>query len=124
MTRLPMAWMTFRRGEIYLANFNPSKGSEPGKVRPCLVLQNDALNMENHKTTAVLPLTTRLIDDGYPMRIPINRRDNLRRNSQIMIDQIQSIDIQRFTGSVLTVLSAEELVRVEESLMVVLDLSK
>jgi len=115
--------MTFRRGAIYLANFNPSRGSEPGKVRPCLVLQTDALNTENHKTTTVLPLTTQLLEDANPMRFPINARDSLRRESQIMIDQIRSIDIQRFTGDVLTVLQADELAQVEESLKIVLDLS-
>ena len=112
--------MTFKRGAIYLANFNPSKGSEPGKVRPCLVLQNDALNEGRHQTTVVLPLTTNLLEDSIPMRIDVNARDKLNRNSQIMIDQIKAIDIKRFTSGVLTELQDAEMAMVEDSLKIVL----
>ena len=31
----------YRRGDIYLANLNPFKGSEQGGTRPVLVLSND-----------------------------------------------------------------------------------
>ena len=41
----------FRRGEIRLANFNPSKGTEAGKIRPCLILQSDLLNEDGHAST-------------------------------------------------------------------------
>lgn len=117
-----MAWMTFKRGAIYLANFNPAKGSEAGKVRPCLVVQTDALNDAKHEVTAVLPLTTRLLDNAHPMRYSIPARDNLRRDSQIMIDQIRTIDIQRFTSDVLTVLQDAEMAEIEECLKIVLGL--
>jgi len=30
-----------RRGEIWVANLNPNKGGEIGKVRPVVVLQED-----------------------------------------------------------------------------------
>ncbi len=36
--------MGFKRGDIYLVNFNPSKGTEAGKIRPALILQCDDLN--------------------------------------------------------------------------------
>jgi mRNA interferase MazF len=112
--------MTYKRGSIYLANFNPAKGSEPGKVRPCLVIQNNALNEENHRTIAVIPLTTRLLPDGYPMRYPVNARDNLERDSQIMMDQIRSIDRIRFFPAALTKLTKEEMVQVEDCMKIVL----
>ena len=112
--------MTYKRGAIYLANFNPAKGSEPGKVRPCLVLQNQALNEEGHDSVIVLPLTTQLLNDGHPMRYSVDARDNLRRNSQIMIDQIRAIDPRRFRGDALTELQAAELAQVEGCLKIVL----
>lgn len=112
--------MTYRRGSIYLANFNPSKGSEPGKVRPCLVLQNDALNDVNHQTIAVVPLTTQLLTNGYPMRFQVNARDKLSHDSQIMMDQIRSIDQARFSSAELTKLSDEEIIQVEDCLRVIL----
>lgn len=112
--------MTFRRGGIYLANFNPTKGGEPGKVRPCLVIQNDGLNSAQHGTTAVLPLTTRLMDDAHPMRLTINARDDLRRDSQIMIDQIRAFDNRRFTSGELAFLNNAEMAQVDECLKIVL----
>ena len=32
-----------KRGEIYLANLNPKRGNEVGKLRPALILQIDSL---------------------------------------------------------------------------------
>ncbi len=32
-----------KRGGLWLANLNPAKGTQPGKVRPVLIMQNDAL---------------------------------------------------------------------------------
>ena len=34
----------YRRGDIYMANLNPFKGSEQGGTRPVLVLQNNTGN--------------------------------------------------------------------------------
>ena len=30
--------MGFKRGDVHLVNFNPSKGTEAGKVRPALIV--------------------------------------------------------------------------------------
>ena len=49
-----------RRGALYLADLSPRRGSEPGKVRPVLVIQTDLLNEVGHPSTWVLPCTTRL----------------------------------------------------------------
>ncbi len=34
-------------GEIWLANLNPGRGTEPGKIRPVLILQNRPCLMLN-----------------------------------------------------------------------------
>jgi mRNA interferase MazF len=105
--------MPVRRGSIYLANFNPSKGTEPGKVRPCLVMQSDLLTEAGHPSTTVLPLTTQLLDDAAPLRYRINTRDQLRADSDIMLDQARTIDNSRFMEGLLTVLTDKELAEVE-----------
>ncbi|HMB60915.1 MAG TPA: type II toxin-antitoxin system PemK/MazF family toxin [Xanthomonadales bacterium] len=114
--------MTFKRGSIYLANFNPAKGGEPGMVRPCLVIQTDALNDSAHRTTTVLPLTTRLLNDSFPMRVTIEARDKLQQTSQIMVDQVRSIDRNRFTSDTLTILKNHEMALVEAGLKTLLEL--
>jgi mRNA interferase MazF len=105
--------MAFKRGGVYLANFNPSKGSEAGKIRPCVVMQSDLLNEVDHPSTTVLQLTTRLIDDAAPLRYRIKSRDKLKADSDIMLDQTRTIDNQRMTSDILTILSSAEMIEVE-----------
>ncbi len=105
--------MGFKRGGIYLANFNPSKGTEPGKIRPCVVMQSDLLNESEHPSTTVLPLTTQLIDNAAPLRYRIAARDRLQTDSDIMLDQTRTVDNRRITSDLLTVLTKKEVSEVE-----------
>ena len=105
--------MTYKRGGIYLANFNPSKGTEAEKTRPCVVMQSDLLNEANHPSTTALPLITQLIDDTAPLRFRIKSRDNLEADSDIMLDQTRTIDNKRIKSDLLTSLSNEEIIEVE-----------
>jgi len=114
--------MACRRGGIYLANFNPSKGIEPGKIRPCLVMQSNLLNDAGHPSTTILPLTSQLIGDAVPLRFRINARDELRSDSDVMLDQARTIDNRRFCGDCLTTLTEQELKTIESYWRIVLDL--
>jgi mRNA interferase MazF len=84
-----------RRGVLYLADLNPRAGTEPGKVRPVLVIQTDLLNEAGHPSTWVLPCTTRLTGENLlrvvlPRGIAGNRVD-----CEVMIDQSRAIDNRR-----------------------------
>lgn len=45
------------RGEVYLVQLDPTRGSELRKTRPCLVLSPDELN-RHLRTVIVVPMTT------------------------------------------------------------------
>lgn len=108
--------MTAYRGEIWLINLNPSKKSnEIGKIRPALVLQNNELNKSSYPTTIILPLTTSLIDDAEPLRYRVTKRDKLKKDSDILIANIRSIDNTRFIEK-LTSLNNEELIYIKNLL--------
>ena len=62
---------TRKRGEVWLADLNPRRGAEPGKTRPVLVVQAQALIDAEHPSTLIVPLSTRLVDDAEPLRIRI-----------------------------------------------------
>ena len=47
-----------KRGEIRLADLNPRRGTEPGKTRPVLIVQAQALLDAGHPSTLIIPLTT------------------------------------------------------------------
>jgi len=115
--------MRCRRGEIRLVNLNPSRGTEAGKIRPCIVLQSDLLNEAEHLSTTVIPLTTRLIDAAAPLRFRVAQRDNLKADSDAMIDQVRTIDNRRFSGEPLTALSLGEMAEIEEYLKIVLGMA-
>ena len=111
-----------RRGEIYLVRFNPKRGTEVGKTRPALVLQNDALNEVSHPTVIVLPLTTQLKEQRI-LRYRVEKRDRLDKDSDVLCDQIRAIGIRRIVSEPLTTLSEEEMWDVEERVKMVLDFS-
>ena len=87
--------MNIEKFHIYLADLDPSFGTEPGKTRPVVVVQTDLLN-NVHQSTVVCPLTTQ-IKDAYPLRVHITSYGScLWVDSDIIIDQIRAIDNRRF----------------------------
>ncbi len=82
----------FNRGEIWLADLNPRSGTEPGKVRPVLVIQNQALLDASHPSTLIIPLTTHLVEDAEPLRLRLIKKGGVERDSDLLIDQICAID--------------------------------
>jgi len=82
-------------GEVWLANLNPGRGTEPGKVRPVLILQNQALLDAEHPSTLVIPLTTNLVDDAEPLRLRIPAQGRLDKDSDLLVDQLRAIDNRR-----------------------------
>ena len=60
------------RGEVWLADLDPRRGTEPGKTRPVLIVQSQALMQAEHPSTIVVPLTTTLIDAAEPLRVRLS----------------------------------------------------
>ena len=113
----------FERGSIYLAKLYPSKGAEPGKTRPVLVLQDNALNEVSHETVVVLPLTTNLIDDAFPLRMRVSKRDLLQQESDVLCDQIRAIDTKRIIHDKIAVVNKNELLEIEQMVQLILGIS-
>lgn len=110
----------FKKGEIYLARLNPRKGNEVGKIRPVFIYQTDMLNDIGHPTTIVLPISTYLIDEAYPLRYRVNSRDGLEKDSDILCDQIRAIDNHRIISERLAELSWREIFEIDEQVKIVL----
>lgn len=98
-----------KTGEIWLANLNPTKGTEPGKTRPVLILQNQSLLDVFHPSTLIAPLTTNLTENANPLRVRINAKDKLDKNSDILIDQIRAIDNKRLISGPLTTITKTQM---------------
>jgi mRNA interferase MazF len=113
---------TRKRGEIWLADLNPQQGTEPGKTRPVLVVQAQALLDAEHPSTLIVPLTTNLVDDAAPLRVRVAPTGRLKRQSDVLIDQLRAIDNRRLVVGPLARLSPTSIMQVDRAIRDVLDL--
>src|ERR1035437_2634495 len=105
------------RGEIWLADLNPPCGTGPGKTRPVLIIQSQALLDADHPSTYVIPLTTKLVDDAEPLRIRVSAADRLPGDSDLLMDQLRAIDNRRLVRGPLLRLPGPGLKRAGRALL-------
>jgi mRNA interferase MazF len=107
--------MDIRRGEIYLVNLDPIVGSEIGKSRPALIIQNDVGNQYS-PVTIVAPVTSQEANKKYPTDVWITAHESgLEKNSRVLLNQIRTVDktrIHRKIGK----LSAERMQEVNQAI--------
>src|SRR3989441_5206869 len=78
-----------RRGDVYLIQLDPTRGSEIRKTRPCLVVSPDELN-QHLRTVIVAPMTTG--GQAYPCRLACRFQN---RPGFVPIDQLRTVDTER-----------------------------
>ena len=82
-----------RRGEIWLVNFNPGRGSEQKGTRPALIVQNDTGNVYAG-TTIIAAITTTIKE--YPVTLVLEKGEGgLSQKSMVNLAQILTIDKRR-----------------------------
>jgi mRNA interferase MazF len=87
--------MTIRKFHVYTADLNPRFGTEPGKLRPVVVVQTNLLN-EAHPSVIICPITTRINHKAKILRIHLKKGEaGLKSDSDIIVDQIRAIDNRR-----------------------------
>ena len=105
--------MTIRKFHIYTADLNPRFGTEPGKIRPVVVVQTNLLNQE-HPSAIICHVTTRIQPKAKILRVHLRKGEaGLKKASDIIVDQIRAIDNRRFKErlGVLTEKNKEALLR-------------
>ncbi len=113
MTEMRKDWV-YRRGDIYIANLNPFKGSEQGGTRPVLVLQNNDGNFYC-PTLIVAPLSSKLKKTNLPTHFLLKKGRGLITDSIVELEQIKTIDkcrIQRYIGKI----TSEQMSGVEDAI--------
>ena len=111
--------MKIKQFEIWLANLNPAKGTEPGKVRPVVIVQTDLLN-ESHPSLIICPITTNVLTESELLRVHLNECQ-LEVLSDILVDQIRAIDKKRLISK-LGELTSRQADRLCENIKMILDL--
>ena len=111
--------MKINQFDIWLANLNPSKGTEPGKTRPVVVIQTDLLN-ETHPSTVICPITTNVKKEIELLRVHL-RKGQLDKLSDVLVDQIRAVHNSRLISKIGT-LNKEQCEKLKGNLRIVLDL--
>lgn len=84
-----------RRGEVYLARFDPALGAEIKKTRPALILQNDIANRYS-PITIVAAITSQFEEPLYPTEVLVRAPEaGLKVNSVVLLNQVHSYDKSR-----------------------------
>lgn len=111
--------MKIKQYEIWLADLNPRKGTEPGKTRPVVVIQTDLLN-EFHPSTLICPITSKVNNEIQLLRVHL-KKAQLDRPSDVLVDQIRAIDNKRLIKK-LSKLTKEQSQGLKANLKIVMDL--
>jgi len=111
--------MKIKQYDIWLADLNPARGTEPGKTRPVVVVQTDLLN-ELHPSTLICPISTNVNTGITLLRVHL-KKGQLTNPSDVLCDQLRAIDNRRFINK-LGSLNKEQIKQLRFNLGVMLDL--
>jgi mRNA interferase MazF len=113
--------MKIKQFEIWTADLNPQIGTEPGKIRPILIIQTDLLNA-THPSTIICPITTNVVRGSDILRVHLKKGiANVQKPSDLMIDQIRAIDNKRLIKKIGD-LPSDVKNKVIENIKIVLDI--
>lgn len=94
--------MVIEQFQVYWVNLDPTIGAEIKKIRPCVVVSPNELNLYLD-TVIVIPITSKI--HGYPYRVRCNINN---RDGEIATDQIRTIDKLRIKNFICTLAASEK----------------
>lgn len=115
---------SIKRGMVIDIDLNPVKGSETGKIRPCVVVTNDIYN-QRVPVIQVVPITSW---NEKKSRIQTNvslessKENGLTKNSIADCLQTRPIDYQYRLVKIRGQLSTNKLIEIDSALKLVFDL--
>ncbi len=82
------------RGEVWLADLNPTRGHEQAGRRPVLVVSEDLFNRGPAGLAIVLPMTSRI--RGVPSHVPVTPPEGgVTSRTAILCEAIRSQSVER-----------------------------
>jgi mRNA interferase MazF len=84
-----------KRGDVYYASLEPVQGSETGKTRPVVIIQNDIGNV--YSPTTIVAIITEYSEKkaSYPICVAVGIEQGLKKDSIVNLAQIRTIDKRR-----------------------------
>jgi len=105
-----------KRGEVWWVDFDPSFGSETQKIRPAVIISNDASNTALSRVV-VVPFTSN-ISRVYPCNVLVDVDGTI---GKLMADQIMTADKNRLKKYI-GILNFADMAKVEDTVRVHLGL--
>ena len=104
-----------KRGEVWMVNFNPGRGSEQKGVPPALIIQNDTGN-QYAATTIIAAITSTIKKNPVTVVVP-RGKGGLKEESMINLAQILTIDKGRLIRKIGQI-EKEKIVEVDEAIKI------
>lgn len=115
-----MTQQRYRRGDVWTVDFEPVVGSEQGKVRPALIIQNDIGN--RYSPVLIVAAITSGEKAIYDTEVEVEAPEGgLRHDSLVLLNQIRTIDKRR-AGRFWGRISPQTMRRVDEAIKISLGL--
>jgi mRNA interferase MazF len=110
-----------KRGDVYVVELDPTRGSEIKKTRPAVIIQNDVDNRYS-PITVVAPITSKFDTELYPTEVLVKPPEGgLRTDSVVLLNQLRAVDGSRL-GRRLGALKPATMALVNDGLAIVLAL--
>jgi mRNA interferase MazF len=110
-----------KRGDVYLVELDPTRGSEIKKTRPAVIVQNDIDNRYS-PITVIAPITSKFDPQLYPTEVLVKPPEGgLRLESVVLLNQLRAID-KSLLGRRLGSLKSPTMTLVNDALAIVLAL--
>ena len=82
------------RGEVWLADLNPTRGHEQAGRRPVLVVSEDLFNRGPAGLVIVLPMTSTV--RNVPSHVPVSPPEGgVKNRTSILCDGVRSVSVER-----------------------------
>lgn len=111
--------MKIKQYEIWLADLNPAKGTEPGKTRPVVIVQSNLLN-DIHPSSIICPITSKVNEEIQLLRVHL-KKNQLDKPSDVLVDQLRAIDNKRLLQK-LGKLNKDQIQTLQTNIKIVLDI--
>ncbi len=97
--------IVYDQGDVIIVSFDPSKGHEPRKSRPAVVVSTLAFNLRS-SLTYVAPVTS--VRNGYPLHVPITS-DSAGVEGDVCVEAIAAKDFSARPTELVGRLSVEDM---------------
>lgn len=84
----------FKQLDIYWVDLEPTKGAETRKLRPCVIIQSDLVNVQS-RTIIVAPLLPQHKPWPFVVNLDPTEKNGLDKDRHINLKQLRAVDISR-----------------------------